>query len=113
MTPATSTCTCAQQTVSGETRIILRNAFASGLSAGKTVRVTINGFVNPELSEVTNSFKIQTYTAETGGFKIDKKETGLTLSVQCNYPCLTCGASKSSCNSCITTLAAYKLQGNT
>lgn len=65
---STSTCTCEQQTVNGENRIIFRNAFSSGLAASSNVRITLGGLVNPETATATNSFKIYTHTGKT---KID------------------------------------------
>ena len=110
---STSTCTWAQQTVGSDNRIIIRNSFTSGTSSGTTVQLTINGFSNPSTSDVTSSFKIYTYTAETSGYKIDQKESGLTLQSQWDYPCLTWGTTKTSWNSWITSVSfPYKLQGN-
>jgi len=43
------------------------------------VRITLFGLINPPTAETTNSFEIYTYTAETGGYKIDKTTNGLTL----------------------------------
>ena len=59
---STSTCTCEQQTVNGENRIIFRNAFPSGIAAATNVKITLGGLVNPETAEATNSFKIYTFT---------------------------------------------------
>ena len=86
---STSTCTCEQQTVNAKNRIIFRNTFPSGLAAGKVVKITLAGLINPSSANTTNSFEIYTETAETGGYKIDKATTGLTLKADCDYPCLT------------------------
>jgi hypothetical protein len=75
----TSTCTCEQQTVSGRNRIIFKNSFSSGLKAGSTVEITLEGLINPEKAEESNSFEILTETSQVNGYQIDKTSAGLTL----------------------------------
>lgn len=57
----------------------MKSPFPTGISSGQRVRFVIHGLITPETGAETSSFKVFTYTAETNGFKIDKRETGLVM----------------------------------
>lgn len=65
--------------------------------------------VNSLFADPTSSFKVYSYTDEVNMYKIDKVEDGLTLTAVCNYPCASCGSSKSLCTSCVIDSNQYKL----
>jgi hypothetical protein len=88
----------------------------TALGAGTSVRVNLNNMKNPSLATGTSSFQIETFTASNKSYSIDKVSSGLTLSVNCDYPCKECDSSdKANCTSCLTSSAGAQLllQGTT
>lgn len=71
------------------------------LVSGTAIEITLNEMKNPDNASGSSSFTIKTFEVDSGtDYIIDSVTTGLTLIVNCNYPCLTCGTSdKSSCSS--------------
>ena len=84
-----------------------------GLTGGSTVQVSINGLWNPSNTTNTSSFSLLTQTDSQ--FKIQKAESGMTISAQCNAPCETCSNQNGSqCLSCLQENNVFnKLQENT
>jgi len=61
----------------------------TSLVANTNIQITLNEMKNPELASGTSSFIIQTYEVSSGNnYLIDRVNTGLTLTVNCDYPCL-------------------------
>lgn len=69
----------------------------TALVAGSAVEITLNEMKNPSTATATDSFIISTYEVSgSDNYIIDTVSTGLTLTVNCNYPCKSCSATDSS-----------------
>lgn len=75
----------------------------TALAASTAVEVTVNEMKNPSTATATGTFTIATYEVSSGtNYIIDQVTSGLTITVDCNYPCKTCSASnKSECSACL------------
>jgi len=63
------------------------------------VQVTLYGLVNSLKAAPTDSFTIKVLTSD--GYYILSQQTGLSITTDCDYPCLTCTPGKpSSCLTC-------------
>ena len=92
-----------------EKKIRISGLFPSGEGASASLTFNIVGLTQSLTSSPTSSFKIYTYTA-AGGYLIDKKVSGLTLTAACDFPCQTCSSSDpGECLSCIPTATQNKL----
>ena len=97
--PAVANCLIVSES---ERKIIVRDAFPTGLTANSRIIIRIQGLTNSKSSNTTSSFRLYSFTSELNGFKINKVESGLTLTSSCDYPCETCPDSdKSVCDSCV------------
>lgn len=76
------------------------------INAGTFITITVNGIQNSQYAAATDSFGIMTLTSD--GYSIDQKDTGLTVTNNCDYPCKTCSGSTSTCTSC-DLASTYKL----
>jgi hypothetical protein len=58
------------------------------IEAGTVFTVTLYGLMNSKFAKATDSFEIEILT-ETGNQVLYAK-SGLSVTVDCDYPCLTC-----------------------
>lgn len=66
--------------------------------------------MNPLSFPGSGSFVVQTFEVVNQTlYQIDQSNATLTVSVNCNYPCLACSKGKSTCDSCLTTLNGTQL----
>lgn len=82
-------------------RVIVRDLFTlTGYEGGQNLTFTIdNCLIDIDRRMVTDSWKITTLTSDE--YAIDRLTNGLSLSFQCNSPCLTCADTNPSyCLSC-------------
>lgn len=93
------TCT---HNAAGRTITISNIITTTALAAGTAVEVTLNEMKNPSTATATSTFTIATYEVSGGSnYIIDQVTSGLTITVDCNYPCRSCSADKSECTACL------------
>ena len=72
------------------------------IPAGTTVSINVASYTNPTLP-TTTSFVVESFDDNTRTYKIDRVDSGLAPSLECNAPCKTCVVgNKSQCTSCFT-----------
>ncbi|CDW73754.1 UNKNOWN [Stylonychia lemnae] len=87
--------------------ILVKDAANLQVAAGTTFTVNIYGLINSKLAAQTNSFQIETRTSD--GNIINYAYQYLTVTNDCDYPCLTCqSGSPSKCLTC-DIISQYKL----
>lgn len=91
-------------------QIVISNIIATTpLAAGTSVEITLNEMKNPATATPTSTFTVGTY--ETTDYVIDQVSTGLTIKVDCNYPCRSCNAATpSECLSCLNDASGNQLK---
>lgn len=77
----------------------------AAISAGSPVAITLGPITNPAVVQNSyGTFTLTSYTDHTFTYTVDNIPSGLSPSLECNYPCKTCSTSnKNSCLSCFTT----------
>ena len=79
--------------------ITLVQVTPTNIIAGTVITVTISGLINSKFAAPTDSFQIYTMTQD--GFYINYAYQYLTVTNDCDYPCVTCNANDTArCNSC-------------
>ena len=80
---------CLVNTTSRTIRVT--NAVNQAISPGSKVSLIIRKLVNPQLQNGSSSFTLTTYEVYNSvAYKIDEIGSNLKLSVNCDYPCMTC-----------------------
>ena len=104
--PSVTTLTCSVNIATSPTcthdeinrKITISNVVAgSTLAKATAIQIELNEMRNPEFSSTTSSFIIITYEVVSSvQYAIDRVNSGLTLTVNCDFPCLTCSSSDKS-----------------
>lgn len=80
---------CLVNTTSRTIRVT--NAVNQTISPGSRVSLIIRKLVNPQLQNGSSSFTLTTYEVYNSvAYKIDEIGSNLKLSVNCDFPCMTC-----------------------
>ncbi len=82
--------------------ITITKVTGTQIEAGSSFWVTLYGLVNSKLAAATDTFSFEVKTEKGGQVMYQNK--GLTVTNDCDYPCLTCDpANPSKCLTCETT----------
>ena len=75
------------------------DVLVTGTTTQRAMEFSMEGYTNPMTATPTPSFTLETF--DSTGRRMERVSTTLTITADCNFPCMSCNlASKSSCTAC-------------